>query len=69
MGLEAEGRKTITPAKHGVGKGLMMGPSTTQEKPPVLLRADLKYALEKLSPILTSEDYEDLSNHAMEAVG
>ena len=40
VGLEAEGRKTITPAKHGAGKGLMTGPSTTQEKPPVLLRED-----------------------------
>ena len=40
MGLEAKGRKTITPAKHGAGKGLMTGPSTTQEKPPVLLRED-----------------------------
>ena len=37
MGLEAKGRKTITPAKHGAGKGLMTGPSTTQEKPPILL--------------------------------
>ena len=40
VGLEAKGRKTITPAKHGTGKGLMTGPSTTQEKPPVLLRED-----------------------------
>ena len=29
VGLEAEGRKTVTPAKHGVGKGIMKGPSTT----------------------------------------
>ena len=29
MGLEAEGRKTITPTKHGAGKGLMKGPFTT----------------------------------------
>ena len=69
MGLEVEGRKTITPAKHGAGKGLMKGPSTTQEKPPVLLQEDSKYTLEKLSSILTFEDYEDLSNHAMEAIG
>ena len=47
----------------------MKGPSTAQEKPLVLLREDSKYALEKLSSILTSEDYEDLSNHATEAMG
>ena len=29
VGLEAEGRKTVTPAKHGDGKGLMKGLSTT----------------------------------------
>ena len=29
MGLEAEGLKMVTPTKHGVGKGLMKGPSTT----------------------------------------
>ena len=68
VGLEAEGRKTITPAKHRTGKGLMTGPSTTQEKSPVLFREDSKYALEKLSSILTSEDYEDLSNHATKAM-
>ena len=67
--LKSEGRKTITPTKHGAGKGLMTGPSTTQEKPPVLLREDSKYALEKLLSILMSEDYEDLSNHATEAMG
>ena len=69
MGLEAKGRKTVTPAKHRTGKGLMKGSSTTQEKPPILLQEDFKYALEKLSSILTSEDYEDLSNHVKEAMG
>ena len=29
MGLEAEGKKTVTLAKHGAGKGFMKGPSTT----------------------------------------
>ena len=62
VGLEAKSRKTITPAKHGAGNGLMKGSFTTQEKPPILLREDSKYALEKFSSILTSEDYEDLSN-------
>lgn len=69
MGLEAEGKKTITPAKHGARKGSMKGRSTTQEKPPVLLREDSKYSLEKLSSIITSDDYENISNHAMEAMG
>ena len=69
VGLEAEGRKTVTPAKHGARKGLMKGSSTTQEKPPVLLRGDSKYVLEKLSSILTIEDYEDLSNHTTKAMG
>ena len=59
MGLEVEGRKTVAPAKHGAGKGLMKGPSTTQEKPPVLLREDSKYALEKFSSIMSFDDYED----------
>ena len=68
VGLEAEGKKT-TPAKHGARKGLMKGPSTTQEKPLVLLHEDPKYALEKLSSIISSDNYEDLSNHAMEAMG
>lgn len=69
VGLEAEGKKTITPAKHGVRKDLMKGPSTTQEKPSVLLREDSKHALEKLSSIISSDDYKDLSNHATEAMG
>ena len=67
VGLMAEG-KTVTPVKHGAGKGLMKAPSTTQEKPPVLLYKDSKYALEKLSSIITSDDYKDLSNHATEAM-
>ena len=69
VGLKAKGRKTVTPAKHGARKGLMKGPSTTQEKPLVLLREDSKYALEKLSSILMSKDYEDLSNHTTKAMG
>ena len=69
VGLEAEGKKTITPTKHRAGNGLMKGPSTTQEKPPVLLCEDSKYALEKLPSIISSDNYEDLSNHATEAIG
>ena len=69
IGLMAEGAKTVTPIKHGVGKGIMKTLSTSQEKPPILLREDSKYALERLSSIITSEDYEDLSNHSTEAMG
>jgi len=69
VGLEAEGTKTVTPAKHGVGKGLMKGSSTSQKKPPVLLCEDPKYSLETLTSVMTTENYEDLSNHSTEAMG
>ena len=69
IGLMAEGKKTVTPAKPGGGKGLMVPPSGSQKKPPVLLREDLKYALGKISSIIGSEDYEDLGNHLTEAMG
>ena len=65
----AEGVKIVTPAKHGSGKGLMKASSISQEKPPFLLRDNSKYALEKISSVITSEDYEDLSNHSTEAMG
>ena len=69
VGLMAEGAKTVTSAKHGVGKGLMILPPGSQKKPLVLLREDPKYALEKLSSIITSTDYEDLGNYSTEAMG
>ena len=69
VGLMAEGAKTITPIKHGSGKGLMKALSTSQEKPPPLLHDDSKFALEKLSSIISTEDYEDLGNHSTEAMG
>jgi len=69
VGLMAEGVKTVTPAKCGSGKGLMKASSTSQERPPPLLCDDSKYALEKLSSIIMSEDYEDLGNHSTEAMG
>ena len=69
VGLMAEGAKTVTPIKHGAGKGLMKGPSSEPKKPPPLLRDDASYALGKLSSLLTSEDYEDLGNHSTEAMG
>ena len=66
MGVKAKVKKTVTPIK---GKGLMKGPNIVIEKPPVLLHEDSKYALEKLTSIITSDDYENLSNHATEAIG
>ena len=69
IGLMVDAAKTATSTKHGVGKGLMKGPSTDQEKPPVLLWEDSKHALEQISSIMSSEDYEDLGNHSTEAMG
>ena len=65
----AKGSKTITPLKHGSGKGLMKASSTSQEKPPPLLHDDSKFALEKLSSIISFKDYKDLGNHSTEAMG
>ena len=65
----AEGTKTVTPTKHGGGKGFMIPLPSSQKKPPVLLREDPKYALEKISSIICNEDYEDLGNHLTEAMG
>ncbi|XP_075633908.1 uncharacterized protein LOC142606444 [Castanea sativa] len=58
-----------TPVKHGKGKGLMKGPTPSGEKPPVLFREDSSYALEKMSSMLTADDYADLGNHSTEAMG
>ena len=38
------------------------------EKLPVLLREDSKYTPKQLSSIITIDDYEDLSNHTIEAM-
>ena len=69
VGLQAEAKKTVTHPDQGRGKGLMTSSVPIVEKPPVLLREDSKYALEQLSSIIIVDDYEDLSNHTMEAVG
>ena len=69
VGLMAEGTKTVTTVKHGAGKGLMKALSINQEKPPVLLREDSKYALEQISSIISTKDYDDLGNHSTEAMG
>ena len=68
LGLMAEGDKMVTLAKQGGGKGQMIPSSGSQKKPPILLREDPKYALEKLSSIIGSEDYEDLGSHSTEAI-
>ena len=47
IGLMAEGKKMVTPAKPRGGKGLMVPPPGSQKIPPVLLREDPKYALGK----------------------
>ena len=44
VGLMAKGVKTVTPAKHGASKGLMIALPDSQKKPPILLREDPKYA-------------------------
>ena len=69
VGLMADGSKAVTPAKHESGKGFMQAPPVSEEKPPPLLRDDSKFALEKLSSIISAEDYEDLGNHSTEAMG
>ena len=46
----------------------MTGHFHVTEKPPVLLRKDSWYALKQLSSIITTDDYEDLSNHVTEAM-
>lgn len=47
----------------------MTGHVPITEKLLVLVREDSKYALKQLSSIITAADYEDLSNHAIEAMG
>ena len=69
LGPMAEGTKTVTPAKHGGGKGFMIPPPGSQKKPPILLCEDPKYALEKLSLIIGFENYKDLGNHSAKAMG
>ena len=67
LGLKTEGKKTVTKLVYGKGKELMTNFVPSTEKPPVLLLEDSKYALEQLSSIITVDDCEDLSNHAIEA--
>ena len=50
------------------GKGVMTSQGPVNEKHPVLLREDLRYAIKQLLSIIKEDDYEDLSNHATEAI-
>ena len=49
-------------------KGLMTGYGPVTKKWPVLLREDSWYAIKQLSSIIKDDDYEDLGNHATEAI-
>ena len=56
VGFQVETKKTVTPIGQGRGKGFMTGPVPVTKKPPILLHEDSKYALEKLSSIITADD-------------
>ena len=53
----------------GKGKGMTKGANPVTEKCPVLFREGSGYALKQLSSIIKDNDYEDLCNHATEAIG
>ena len=55
--------------KPDMRKGLMTGGEPLTKKPLVLLCKDSQYALQQISSIIKDGDYEDLGNHATEAVG
>ena len=67
VAIPAEGKLPPLPV-HGKGKGLMTGQVPGDEKCLILLREDPQYAPKQLSSILTSEEYEDLGNHSIEAM-
>ena len=48
---------------------MMTGHDPVIEKCCDLLREDSRYALKQLSFIIKGNDYEDLGNHAIEAMG
>ena len=56
------------PPEPGKRKGLMMSEVLITKKPFVLFREDSQYALKQISSIIKDEDYEDLGNHATEAM-
>ena len=57
------------PPRPGKGKGLMRGHGPVSKKRAILLREDSQYTIGQLSSIINSDDYEDLGNHATEAMG
>ena len=57
------------PLCHGVGKGLMSTKGPVLEQHTLLLCKDSRYAMGLLSSIIKDDDYEDLGNHATEAMG
>ena len=71
MGPNFDETPTKLPSKPGLGirKGLMKGADPVAEKCPVLLHEDSRYALKQLSSIIKDDDYEDLGNYAIEAIG
>ena len=52
----------------GKRKGLMTDHGPVSEKRIILLYEDLKYAIGQLLSIIKADDYEDLGNHATEAI-
>ena len=67
VGVTPTETKLPPPPVHG--KGLVTGQGPADEKLPILLREDSQYAFKQFSSIITSEDYEDLGNHSIEAMG
>ena len=59
----------VPPLRHGVDKGLTTAKGLVLEQRPFLLHKDLQYAVGLLSSIIEDDDYEDLGNHAIEAIG
>ena len=61
--------KVPPPLHHGIGKGLMTTKGPVLEQRPPLLHEDPRHAVGLLSSIIKDDDYEDLGNHATEAMG
>ena len=57
------------PKKPKVVLGLIVGETPTTVKLPPSFCKDSQYALKQISSIIKDEDYEDLGNHAIEAIG
>ena len=57
------------PPRHGTGKGLMTTQGPIPKKRPLFLREDPRRVARLFSSIIKDDDYEDLGNHATEAMG